>query len=255
MHTSHVAAKFNALYPEQLVAQYQAGRRDFRAINLLRSELESIEARRKYALLTEPTEWLSQPINPRWAEFRYGAEWNFEWDSYGRFVPVELEEIPARNLRNVDLSAADFRGSYIYPVDLTGANLSRSDLRGAILLDAVLDKASLHHSDLRDASLDGARLRRADLHMARMDRSTVTNADLRKADLGRAKLKRAVFTRSDLRQAKLQKAHFDRTQLAWSDLRGTDLADIQLRYTNVSYARISRRQRGALLEALLVRIG
>ncbi len=48
MDPAKVAKRFRSLYPDELLYRYKDGERDFRRINLLRTELESYLISREY---------------------------------------------------------------------------------------------------------------------------------------------------------------------------------------------------------------
>lgn len=125
MPRTDVAVRFKALYPEELVERYRDGERDFTGINLLREELERIF--RVRGRLPTPEDWQSEAyetprwfmrgftaaVNPLWADYRQ-FEPQFEWDYYGSFIPIELDDIPTKDLSNLDLSGINLRGAYLY---------------------------------------------------------------------------------------------------------------------------------------------
>lgn len=87
---------FKALYPDELVTRYRAGERDFKGINLLRAELETIVG----PTVVPFDSWYFPPSAtsggttntrscPLWAD-RFDVEGRFEWDLGGRFCPAEL---------------------------------------------------------------------------------------------------------------------------------------------------------------------
>lgn len=255
MHSvEEIVKAYKALYPEELVERYQQGERNFEGINLLRAELEHIlELRRKSgAILFAPELSL---VNPLWADYRYSFESEFEWDSYGRFVPVEYDDLlPARDLAGADLGGINLSQAYLYPVNFRGANLRGAVLRSAKIFDADLSEADLSYADLRRSLLDGTNLRRANLYMARLDRAILTSANMQEANLRRAKLRKAFLTGSNLRRADLSKVHFDRTWLNGSDLRGINLRDIKLENCCVNKVRITASQQLDFLTALGIRL-
>ena len=100
-----VIRAYKALYPEELVERYEKGQRDFRGINLFRAELEQIITQRfaQGQHITPPD--ASKDFNPLWEDYR-SCSWddnNFEWDSYGYFIPEEFDDIlPIRDARARD---------------------------------------------------------------------------------------------------------------------------------------------------------
>jgi uncharacterized protein YjbI with pentapeptide repeats len=254
MKVEDVASSYNALYPEELIERYNAGERDFARINLLRTELEHILGSRTYNTLIEyVSPSLLKRFNPLWADYRTpGAnEFRiFEWDSYGRFIPVEYNDLlPPRDLSGADLSGINLEGSYLYPVDLSNANLTGANLRNAILIDADLKGADLSRADLRRSLLE-ADLRDANLYMARLERAALCGSDMRGANLKRAKLKKANLSSTDLRGANLSKAHFDQTGLNWVNLQGVNLEDVELHNVFIRGVTIDASQQSNFLTAL-----
>lgn len=254
MCAEEVAKAYKALYPEELLERYNAGERNFQGINLLRAELEHIVEPGSLHLWIDPMQPESEAYSPLWADFRNPVDRRFEWDFWGRFIPIEYDDLlPPRDLAGVNLSGVDLTGAYLYPVDLSNANLSGADLREAKLMDANLQGVDLSRADLRDSILESANLRAANLYMARLERATLASSDLREANLRRAKLRKAVLVATDLRGADLKKAHFDRTWLNEADLRNTSLQDVELRNVCVTGVAISASQQAEFLGALGIR--
>ena len=247
-----IAPAFRALYPTDLVARYDAGERDFPGINLLRAELELIVGQQIRERGPTPVE----PYECDLWENRHSLEatFDFEWDSDGRFVPIELEDLPEeRDLENAKLSGVNLSSAYLYPVNLSGADLEGADLRKAKLIDVKLRGANLSRADMRDAMLLDVDLKGANLYMARMDRARLPGA-VRNANLKRAKLKKASLADADLRGACLDYAHFDRTWLSGASLKGTDLKKCKLPNVLVDRLSISRHQVSDLLNSLGVEL-
>ncbi|MBI4297477.1 MAG: pentapeptide repeat-containing protein [Chloroflexi bacterium] len=267
MQSNEVATRFKTLYPEELVERYQKGERNFEGINLLRAELEHIfEIRQQppsspYYWPTEAREtphWFSNgytaAVNPLWADYR-DFEREFEWDSYGTFIPVEYDDLlPPRDLRGLDLSGINLRGAYLYPVDFTGTNLTGADLRKAKVFDGNFEGSVLRHADLRRATFSHANLRGADLYMARLERAALPSADLRDADLRRTKLRKAWVTSCNLQGAKLAMAHFRSTWLNYSNLEGVDMEDVELWDCVVTGVKIRAEQQARFLHALWIKV-
>jgi uncharacterized protein YjbI with pentapeptide repeats len=261
-----VAAKFKALYPEELVERYRKGERDFVGINLLRAELEHIFRVRHHQPVridfsqlgsSEVPKWYTPffdvAVNPLWADYKdFDSE--FEWDS-GIFIPTEYDDLlPPRDLTSLDLSGINLAGAYLYPVNFSGTNLTGADLRKAKLFDANLQGAVLRYSDMRRANLNSANLQGADLYMAKLQRAAMTSTNLEHANLRRAKLRKAVITSSDLRGAYLERAHFERTWLNYSKLQNVDLSNVELRDCVVTGVSVTHSQKSDFLAALKVRL-
>ena len=255
MRMQEIIKPYKALYPEELMERYRLGERNFEGINLLRAELE-------YILNSRCSEGRSVPfppepsvVNPLWADYKYSFDREFEWDSFGRFVPTEYDDLlPPRDLTGVALSGINLAGAYLYPVSLEGANLSGADLREVKLFDSDLSGADLNHADLRGSILDDVNLRGAKLYMVRLDRAIIRSADMQHVDLRRAKLKKAFIVGSNMREANLRKAHFDRTRLNWSKLENIDWRDVELRDCCVNHVSIAASQQSDFLAALGIRL-
>ena len=248
MNEESTAHLYGALSPEELLTRYDSGERDFRKVNLLRAEIEHIASIRRSSL--EPPE-SDERLNVLWSDFKNPFEREFEWDAYGRFIPIEYDDLlPPRDLRDADLHEIRLDGSYLYPVNLEGANLHRAALRRAILLDVNLRDADLSYADLRDATINGD-LSGANLYMARLDRCLLQGAAVG-ADLGRTKLRRANLAGLDLRGASLTNAHFDQTVLSGADLRGVVLTDVRLSTAYVDGVKLEQAQVEGFLESLCV---
>ena len=125
MKPSSTVESIRAFTPDELVAAYREGRRDFSRTNLLRAELEALNLED----LNLGFSWNPEdPYNPLWVDFRSQPMQEFEWDLYGRCLSVGPDDLPeARNLSGAVLSEIDLSGSYLYPVDLSQADLARKD--------------------------------------------------------------------------------------------------------------------------------
>jgi uncharacterized protein YjbI with pentapeptide repeats len=250
MRTKPTAQVLSALSPEELRSRYAAGERNFPRINLLRTELEKILGLEVQLDLIEPMYTWLRHYNPLWADFHHTFEQRFEWDSYGSFIPIELDDMPStRDLSGVDFKEINLEGSYLYPVDLSSSNLHRAKLQRAILHDVDLSHADLSYADLRRTEISGS-LRGANLYMARLDRAKLLRCDLRDTNLKRSKLKKADFTGADLRNADLAYAHFDHTILTRSRMKGVDFQHVALHDCHVNSIKIDASQRTGLLKAL-----
>jgi len=262
-----IATRFKALYPEELIDRYRKGQRDFVGINLLRAELEHIYSIRQRQPMeidllqietSQIPKWYTPffdtAVNPLWADYRT-YENEFEWDSFGAFIPTEYDDIlPPRDLTGLDLSGINLAGAYLYPVNLSGTNLTGAVLRKAKLFDANMEGAILRYADIRRTNLSGSNLEGADLYMARLQRAVLTSANLKHANLGRAKLRNTFIISSDLRGACLAATHFERTWLNDSDMRNTDLSNIELPDCVVTDITISHMQQADFLAALRIRL-
>lgn len=262
-----IATMYKALYPGELVDRYRKGERNFLGINLLRAELEHIfRVRQRQPMsigfprlvTTEVPQWFANSfdvaVNPLWADYE-DFDREFEWDSYGTFVPTEYDDLlPPRDLSGLDLSGINLDGAYLYPVNFNGTNLTGASLRKAKLFDADLGGAILRYADLRRSILASAKLQGCDMYMAKLQRTVLASTDLRHANLQRAKLRKAFITSSDLRGAHLDKAHFDRTWLNYSKLEDVDLRHVKLHNCVVTGVSIEASQQPEFLSALEVRL-
>ena len=248
---------FKALYPDELVARFRAGERDFEGINLLRAELESIlgptvvpfDSWYLPASLSSG-EMARGPACPLWAD-RWDVEPRFEWDRYGRFCPVELDDLPeTKDLAGVDLRGINLSSAYLYPIDLSGADLTGAILRRCTIIDGRFSGTECSRADFRDASLGGADLTGAKLYMARLDRCSLAGAVLRGVSLIRAKLRKASLAGSDLTGASITNARFDQTSLFGACLKDVDLESCDFSSCFVGGLRISPNQRDEFLRAL-----
>jgi uncharacterized protein YjbI with pentapeptide repeats len=190
--------------PEELLAEYAAGRREFPAMNL--------------------------------------AEANFSGANLSG-IQLNDVDLNLANLTNTNLSGASLQRSRLTIAKLSGVNLSNAnlkqvnlslahltlaDLQGASLVQANLIKAELARADLTDADLRGATLSSADLKDAKLRRTS-----LRQTNLSRADLRRSVMTAANLEQATLHSA-----DLSGADLSGANLSLAELRQTNLSRANL-----------------
>jgi uncharacterized protein YjbI with pentapeptide repeats len=97
------------------------------------------------------------------------------------------------NLRNADLTGADFSPPSKNYGDHSNANNSRTLLRSCDLSGSILAGANLKHASLRFSSLEGADLSNADLQYV-----DFTKANLKRANLAGAKLTGANFEGANL---------------------------------------------------------
>lgn len=111
----------------QLLRQYDAGRRNFRHVNLYDCDLS-------------------------WA---YLAKIDLSYANLGISI-LEGIDLPASILIKANLSRTDLTAANLFQANLRGADLRGADLRGA-----ELARANLLDADLRGASLTGADLSEA----------------------------------------------------------------------------------------------
>src|SRR5215211_5755784 len=109
--------------------------------------------------------------------------------------PISLRSdcpiLPQSKCPGSDLRAANFAGSIMAMMVLTGANLERANLQGANLWKAELARANLSQADLAQAFLTGANLRGADLSRADLRRAFLFGAFAEGADFSGAQLEGA----------------------------------------------------------------
>lgn len=164
----------------------------------------------------------------------------------------------------LDCNGLDLQGR-----DLTGIDLQNADLIGAKLDHATLDKANLTNADLSDASLRHTTLKRAVLYYARAEEADFSHATLPGADMEGLYAKHARFCSASLQGTRLHRAYligsnatgadFSRAQmretlfsfvaskglilegaqLADADIRGTDLAAARIKGAKMTYALFS----------------
>jgi uncharacterized protein YjbI with pentapeptide repeats len=248
-----IAHELRAWTPSGLLSAYARGQRDFRAINLLREELEAVygdtSTRFRYS-----DRWDWEKRNPLWIDYTDRGD-DFSWDRSGHCLFDEMQDLPeSRALSQQDLAGINLQGSYLYPIDFAGTSLQGADLRSCIFLDCDLSSVDLSRADLRDARIDGCIVERANFYMARMDRCRITSRRATSSNFKRAKLKKALLLGLDLKGATFQWAHFDRTVLNGCDLRGVDLSSVRLFQTMVDGVTISPEQSDTLLKALDVQV-
>jgi uncharacterized protein YjbI with pentapeptide repeats len=249
-----VIRAYKALYPEELVARYKKGERDFRGINLFRAELEKILAGRFASGQYVDLPTASEDFNPLWNDYRWSFESEFEWDAWGHFIPVEFDDLlPMRYLSNVDLRGIDLSGSYLYRVKFEGANLSNAVIRKAQVFDGEWARVDLNHADLRRSWFRDVDMVNANVYMSRLNRTRFSSCHLNGADLRRAKLRKARLVGSDLSNAKLAKAHFDQTWLSGSNLSGVNFDDVDLQNTTVYEVTLANGQQKDFMKALRIR--
>lgn len=249
---------FKALYPDELVARYRAGERDFEGINLLREELESLLGPTVvpfdswYSPISEDREEQQSRklFCPLWAD-RSDVEPRFGWDQSGRFCSAELDDGPqTKTLTGLDLRGIKLTSAYLYPIDLSGADLRGAILKRAVMIDGRLSGVNFSRADLRDARLDTADLTGTNFYMARLDRCDLGRAILKQATLDRAKLRKTILSYADLTGSSIRHARFDEAFLFGTCLSDVDLDGCDLSTCCVGELRISRSQQEQLLQAL-----
>jgi phosphatidylinositol-3-phosphatase len=125
---------------------------------------------------------------------------------------------PGVNLRYTDLPAADLKGLNLRDDDLQYANLAGADLQGSDLQGADLEFANLTGADLQGANLEHANLAGAELQRADLRGSSLQYADLAGADLRHADLRASSLEYADLQGANLRAAKLPGAQLEYADM-------------------------------------
>lgn len=133
------------------------------------------------------------------------------------FEPLVLHGLHASSLNRLALEPVDLRDA-----DLTGANfgdaaVARLDLSGAMLSGASLLRTRL----------DGVSLVRAQLDRVFAAGASFAECDLREADLRGADLRNARFTYCDLRGARFDNADLRGCSLRGSFVRGASFGDVR----------------------------
>jgi hypothetical protein len=144
--------------------------------------------------------------------------WN-QWRKQNPDIKIDLSHSNLRlaKLDLANLTAADLREVNLSRAALTLANLDHADVRAAKLTNARLDGAILNGANLSRADCYGAICARASFQAANLEGATFTAANLLGADLSRANLQRALADSANLAA----------TNLIGTDLRGTDLRSIK----------------------------
>ena len=157
------------------------------------------------------------------------------------------------DLRGINLSLANLKGSSFYKTDLRKANLDSANLQDSDLKEANLENAYLPRADLQGAEFFRTNFKGACLIFARLENyslttvifqnadlgyANLTNSDLSGVNLSRVNLKYATLENANLRGCKLIKAdlHFSnlpKSDLAHSDLSGADLSCADIRQASL----------------------
>ncbi len=170
------------------------------------------------------------------------------WDESRGRVRLTRSELPGAdlkraNLRQVDLSGAQLRGSHLTDAvlggaDFTEANLEEADLRKSDLAGAILHKAALNGANLQDTLLEEMDARGASLRFARLERAALDSANMEGADLWGARLDDATLTEANLCDARFHEATLVGANLSRADLQRADLRDANLYRARLSGANL-----------------
>lgn len=158
----------------ELLAQYEAGQRDFSRMTLSRVDLSDVDV----------------------------SEADFSGSD------LTHANFTAANLKNVSL-----KGAHLDRATFAGANLSEADLQGAELEHTQLEGADLTGANLARASLSGANLEASTLCGANLAQASLVDANLAKVDLARANLAQANLAQANLSGANLAGVELDQSLL------------------------------------------
>jgi hypothetical protein len=137
-------------------------------------------------------------------------------------------DLTAADLRGTNLSGADLSRAILNGSELGGANLSGANLDDASLNDAKLSGAHLIYASLIHANLGRAFLRAADLTEANLGATRLIGADLSLANVCGTNLIDASLNGADLTETTLIRSKVDGADLAKASLGRTTLADVDL---------------------------
>jgi uncharacterized protein YjbI with pentapeptide repeats len=167
--------------------------------------------------------------------------WN-QWRKQNPDIKIDLSHSNLRlaKLDLANLTAADLREVNLSRAALTLANLDHADVRAAKLTNARLDGAILNGANLSRADCYGAICARASFQAANLEGATFTAANLLGADLSRANLQRALAD-----SANLAATNLIGTDLRGTDLRSTKLQNAKLDEANATDARLWETQRSS----------
>ena len=154
----------------------------------------------------------------------------------------------ARDLSNLNLNGADFRGAILAATKFQNSKLRRAKLDGADLLEAELQDADFSEAELHYADLWKAKLQQTDLRGAKLCNTYLSEVNLQDACVVGAELQNANLTRADLIRAKFAYADLQNTNLSYTNLQNTDLQNTKLSFASLKYANL---QNACLVEANL----
>lgn len=154
----------------------------------------------------------------------------------------------ARDLSDLNLNGADFRGAILAATKFQNSKLRRAKLDGADLLEAELQDADFSEAELHYADLWKAKLQQTDLRGAKLCNTYLSEVNLQDACVVGAELQNANLTRADLIRAKFAYADLQNTNLSYTNLQNTDLQNTKLSFASLKYANL---QNACLAEANL----
>lgn len=152
----------------------------------------------------------------------------------------------ARDLSDLNLNGADFRGAILAATKFQNSKLRRAKLDGADLLEAELQDADFSEAELHYADLWKAKLQQTDLRGAKLCNTYLSEVNLQDACVVGAELQNANLTRADLIRAKFAYADLQNTNLSYTNLQNTDLQNTKLSFASLKYANL---QNACLVEA------
>ncbi|GAA0555850.1 hypothetical protein GCM10010172_43370 [Paractinoplanes ferrugineus] len=143
-------------------------------------------------------------------------------------LSVESSLLCDANLTEADLTALVANNANLRAAKLDGARLQKAQLRevighGASLVGAQLSAADFRYSGFKEISAEGANFRGAIMDYAVFDDSDFARCDMREASLVGAKLRGVNLSRGRLSDAKMAKAQIQRSNFLGANLKGVDL--------------------------------
>lgn len=232
-----------SLTATDLLAQYAAGRRDFRAVTLREEDVfaATLGTSHPELFVTDLSELaaLRSPAAKR---------------------PLRGPTLPDIDLTDSALAESDFRRSRMPRALFTGADarfvkLGRTDLSGADLSQADFRHASLDGCNLAGATLVGSTFDYCSARGAVFDRTKLSDASFVGANLSGAQMTNMDLTRADFSHArfdsvKVSKSRWTKIRLRGAQLIGTvftkvALSDCDLSHANLRAALFARSMVGA----------
>ncbi|MGC9527660.1 MAG: pentapeptide repeat-containing protein [Limnospira sp.] len=222
---------------EELLLNYQSGKRDFTAILLCEANLSRANLSR--ANLTRAILSVTNFSGANLSEVNLsGAKLNVSKLSGAVLTGANLDEavLNVANLIRADLSNASLIDSSLIRAELMRADLSDANLTRSNLNEADLREATLRRTDLKQANLSGANLSEASLILGDLEEANLTRSKLTRADLRGANLRNAELRQAELDGANLSGANLSGANLRWANLSGADLSGANLESAQLSGA-------------------
>jgi uncharacterized protein YjbI with pentapeptide repeats len=195
---------------EELLEQYNKGRRNFSQVNLAGANLNGLN-------LSGID--LSNSVLER--------------------VTLQEADLSGANLYGITLISANLRKINLTSANLTDADLTEANLSEANLAKAIFLRANLKRVNFSFAIAPGADLMRANLREANFGKATFNDANFVLANLTKANLVGAKLRESNFAAANLTGALMDLTELVLADLRSAELNDTNLSNADLSSANLS----------------